>query len=49
MQKTRAYFAVETKNGIVKRVGRSMVVVPKTNFSGGSVKWLEDKPKKSNK
>lgn len=49
MEKTRADFAVETKNGIVKRIGRSTITVPKTNFSGGSVKWLKDKPKKISK
>lgn len=46
MQRQTVEFAVETKNGVVQRVGKSTVYVPKTNFKGGSVKWYEDKPKK---
>lgn len=46
MQKQTVKFAVETKNGVVGRIGRSVAVVPAINFNGGSVKWYEDKPKK---
>lgn len=46
MKKSTVEFAVETKEGVVTRVGRSSVEVPKTNFKGGSIKWFDDKPKK---
>ena len=49
MHKTKADFAVRTRNGIVTRVGRSTVSVPKTNFGGGHIKWYEDKLKKVHK
>lgn len=45
MQKQTVEFAVETKNGVVQRVGKSSILQPKTNFKGGSVKWYEDKLK----
>lgn len=46
MRKQTVQFAVETKNGVVQRIGRSSILQPKTNFKGGSIKWYEDKPKK---
>lgn len=46
MQKQTIQFAVETKNGVVQRIGKSTIYQPKTNFKGGSIKWYEDKPKK---
>lgn len=46
MQRTKADFAVKTKNGIVTNVGRSSVYMPKTNFGGGSIKWHEDNLKR---
>lgn len=46
MMKETLSFAVESKNGVVTSVGRSSVLVPKTNFKGGSIKWYEDQPKK---
>lgn len=46
MQKQTVQFAVESKNGVVQRVGKSTILQPKTNFRGGSIKWYEDKPKK---
>lgn len=45
MQRTKADFAVKTKDGVVTKVGRSRVYMPKANFAGGSVKWIEDRPK----
>ena len=39
--------AVETKDGIVQRVGRSAIFTPKPNFGGGTIKWYEDKPKQA--
>lgn len=44
MQEQTVEFAIETKNGVV-RIGKSLILQPKTNFKGGSVKWYEDKPK----
>lgn len=46
MQKQTMEFVVETKNGVVERIGKATILQPKTNFKGGSVKWYEDKPKK---
>lgn len=46
MQKQEIQFAVETKNGVVQRIGKSTIYQPKTNFKGGSIKWYKDKPKK---
>ena len=49
MQKQTIQFAVESKSGVIQRIGRSSVYVPNTNFKGGSIKWYEDKPKKADK
>ena len=49
MNTVTADFIVETKNGIAVNIGRNTIPVPETNFSGGSVKWYEDKPKKVDK
>lgn len=45
MQKQTAEFAVETKNGVVDRIGKATILQPKTKFKGGSIKYYEDKPK----
>lgn len=45
MEKQIIKFVVESKNGVVQRVGKSIILQPKTNFKGGSIKWYEDKPK----
>ena len=42
-------FATVVKNGVVQQVGKRFVIVPKTNFKGGTTKWYEDKPKKADK
>ena len=42
MQKQTIQFAVQSKNGVVQRVGKSTILQPKTNFKGGSVKWFDD-------
>ena len=49
MHKTQADFNVETKNNTAVRVGKSSVLIPKTNFAGGQMKWYSDKPKKVHK
>lgn len=46
MQTQTIEFAVESKNGVVQRVGKSTILQPKINFKGSSIKWYEDKPKK---
>ena len=46
MQKQIVNFAVESKNGVVQTIGKSVIYQPKTQFKGGKIKWLEDKPKK---
>ena len=46
MQKQTIQFAVQSKNGVVQRVGKSTILQPKTYFKGGSIEWYEDKPKK---
>jgi len=48
MHKQTNQFAVVTENNVVKQIGRSIILQPKTNFKGGSIKWLEDKPKQKN-
>ena len=47
MQKQTLAIAVETKNGIVQRIGKSAIFTPKPNFGGGSIKWYVDKPKQA--
>lgn len=47
MDKQIVSFAVETGNGVVKRIGRSVIAVPEVRFQGGEVKWLEDKCKEA--
>lgn len=42
MKKTTLQFATVTKNGVVKEIGRSIILSPKSNFKGGSIKWAED-------
>ena len=41
--------AVIKKNNVIAQVGKGVIYQPKTNFSGGSVKWYEDKLKQNNK
>lgn len=45
MQKQIMQFAVQTKDGIVERIGKSSIIQPKTNYSGKGTKWYQDKPK----
>lgn len=41
--------AVRKKNNAIAQVGKGFIYQPKTNFSGGSVKWYKDKLKQSKK
>ena len=42
MMKTAVQFATVTEKGVVKQIGRSVVLAPKPNFKGGSIKWAQD-------
>lgn len=45
MSKQTVEFATVTKNGVVRKIGRSSIEQPQANFKGGSIKWYEDRPK----
>ena len=46
MHKQIVEFVVEkTSDGQIKSIGKSIIGQPKTNFSGGSVRWYEDRLK----
>ena len=42
MMKTTVQFATVTEKGVIKQIGRSVVLVPKTKLKGGSIKWAQD-------
>ena len=42
-------FAVTKKGNVIEKIGRSSLPKPKTSFSGGSIKWYQDKPRKESK
>ena len=46
MHKQTIQFAVQSKNGVIEKVGKSNIYQSKTNFKGGEIRWYEDKPKK---
>ncbi len=35
-------FATVTDNGVVTKIGRSIILQPKPRFKGGSIKWFDD-------
>lgn len=42
MKKSITEFAVETdKSGVVKRIGKSVVLHPRTHFCGERTKWFD--------
>lgn len=49
MQIQTIEFAVTRNKGRIKRVGRTSITQPKTNFKGGTIKWYEDKPKQKSR
>ena len=49
MQKQTIQFAVESKDGVIQRIGRSSIYQPKTNYKDNGIKREEDKPKKDDK
>ena len=49
MQNTQAVeFAVTKDKESITGIGKTSILLPKTNFNGGTVKWYEDKPRKDN-
>lgn len=42
MQKQTTEFAVETKDGVVQRVGKSTIYQPKANPNTKGIKWFDD-------
>lgn len=42
MDKQAVEFAVETKNGVIKRIGKSVIEQPEIKFKGGEIKWFDD-------
>lgn len=49
MQTQTVEFALTRSKGSVTRIGRASILIPKTSFKGGSIKWYEDKPKEKGK
>lgn len=47
MKRQAVIFAVETKNGVVNRIGNAYIATPEIRFRGGEVSWLGDKFKAS--
>lgn len=45
MEKQTIEFAVQKTDNTVTGTGRSYIPHPVIRFSGGTVKWYEDKPK----
>lgn len=43
MERQAVIFAVETKNGVVNRIGKAYIATPEIGFWGGEVSWLEDR------
>lgn len=42
MQTQTVEFAIEKKNGVVTRIGKSAILQPKTNYNGKETKWYDD-------
>lgn len=42
MDKQENIFAVQTKSGCIKQVGKSVITQPKIKFKGGQTKWFDD-------
>lgn len=45
MNKQTITFAVQETDNTVNQIGRSYIIHPEIKFSGGSIKWYEDKLK----
>jgi hypothetical protein len=42
MHKTTVTFAIETKEGVVQRIGKSVSHHPKIAYTGKGTKWFDD-------
>ena len=42
MQKEIVSFGIQTENGVVKEIGKSIVEFPKIEFNGKGIKWFDD-------
>ena len=42
-QKQLIQHAVVTKNGVIQKIGKSTVYVPKTRYTGNGTKWFDDR------
>lgn len=42
MDKQAVDFAVETKNGVIRRISNSVIEQPEIKFKGGEIKWFDD-------
>ena len=42
MQKQMAKFATVAKNGVVQKVGRSVIYQPKTTFNNKGIQWFDE-------
>ncbi len=40
--KQKISFAVVSRDGVVIRIGRSEMLIPRIEFSGGGMKWFDD-------
>lgn len=49
MDKQTIQFATVNQGNVIQRVGNSTIEQPKTNFTGGSIKFYENKRKKVDK
>ena len=45
MNKQTIAFAVQKKDSIITKIGRSYIRHPEIKFTGGGVKWCGDRPK----
>ncbi|MDE6619177.1 MAG: hypothetical protein K2K74_01555 [Lachnospiraceae bacterium] len=49
MQRTQIIeYAVTRDKGTITGIGKTGILLPKTNFNGGTVKWYEDKSRQNN-
>ena len=49
MQTQTVRLAVTKKGNVIDRVGKSTIYQDKTNFSGGTIKWYQDKLRKESR
>lgn len=43
METETVHFKTETENGVVTKIGHSVITQPKTEFKGGSIPWFDDR------